>query len=236
MRIIKEKNFDVEELITNLCTADRNKNTVFSTDRDFNEIQTSRDRQYTQLSRQIGRYCRIYDYTLLEAFVESTDCEEAIKVLTDFTDEMHGSILTELNLLSESGQKLNPDDSMPGTYKFVIKYVGDHCTMPIQAAIQNIILEHFRLQKGTIVFKGAGEGCITFMYQISKAAKMYLQQYRLEDKDIAAFAAFNVTCLIIDGTKRMIPSLWSMKVCYSLCCVCIKYSSNVTCEYNFPYQ
>ena len=111
---------------------------------------------------------------------------------------------------------------MPGTYKFVIKYIGDQCTMEIQTTIQSIIHEHFCLQKGTVmsVFKGIGTGCITFIYQISNAVKVYLLQYKLEDEDLAAFAAYSVTCLIIDGVKRRIPSQWNAKVCGNKICEC----------------
>ena len=83
-----------------------------------------------------------------------------------------------------------------------------------QTTIQRILHEHFRLQKGTVTFKGIGNGSttLTFIYQISKAVKVYLLQYRLEDEDLAAFAACHVTCLIIDGIKRRIPSLWNVNV------------------------
>ena len=209
---MEEKKFEVQQLINNLCAADRNKITVFSTDEVFGKIQT-----YHMLSHQISKYCSIYDYDLLEAFVESTDCQEAIEVLTTFTDEMHSSILKELDLLSDCGKKLNPDDLMPGTYTFAIKYVGGQCTMETKRVVQNVICEHFHLQKGTVIFKGVQISCIIFVYQISAAVKSYLLQYQLDNESLTYFAQHAITCLIIDGIEKRISLQWSKKVWFSLC-------------------
>ena len=208
MHIIEEKDFKVEHLISNLCAADRKKLTVFTTDNVFREIRT-----YHKLSQQIGRYCSIYDYELLEAFVESTGCEEAIKVLDAFTDEMHNSILKELDLLSDCGKELkNPDDLMPGTYKFVIEYFGSHFTLETKNVIQKVIREHFNLKKGTIVFKGIEIACIGLVYQVSEAVKLYLLHYQPDDQDLAAFSAHSISGFIIDGKRVSLEQ--SKKVCY----------------------
>ena len=217
MRIMEEKDFEVQNLINNLSAADRNKNTVFSTDEVFGKIQS-----YPMLSHQISKYCSIYDYDLLEAFVESTDCQEAIKVLTTFTDEMHSSILKELDLLSDCGKKLNPDDFMPGTYTFAIEYIGGHCTMQIKTVIQNVIREHFHLQKGTIIFKGVQIASIIFVYQISEAVRSYLLQYQLDNQSLTCFAEHGITCLIIDDIEKRTLLQCSKKVCTCMCvCVCV---------------
>ena len=66
------------------------------------------------------------DFNLLLAFVESTDheCKEAIKLLDDFIEEVHHSVLKDLDLLSEDREFLNLKDFIPDTHKLVIKYVG----------------------------------------------------------------------------------------------------------------
>ena len=149
MRILEEEKFEVQKLINNLSASDLNKITVFSSNEVFGKIKT-----YPMLSQEISKYCSIYDYKLLKSFVESTECQEAIDVLTTFTDEMHTIILKELDLLSDCGKKLNPDDLLSGTYTLAIEYIGGYCTIQIKTVIQNVIREHFHLQKGTITFKG----------------------------------------------------------------------------------
>ena len=72
--VIKENHPDIERLILLLCNADKDKVTEFSTD-PFIAIKT-----ISQLFYHIGRSCSIYDYELLEAFVEATGCQEAKKI------------------------------------------------------------------------------------------------------------------------------------------------------------
>ena len=60
---------------------------------------------------------------MLRGFVISIDCEEAIKLINDFTKELQESVLMELDLLSEVGK---PQSPMPGTHELVIKYTGSH--------------------------------------------------------------------------------------------------------------
>ena len=207
MNIIEGEKFEIHTLINQLCVVDQNKITAFSTNDAFRKIQN-----YHELFHEISIHCTIYDYGLLEAFVESTDCEEAIKVLDTFTGEMHNSILKELNLIKDCGQKLNPDDSMSGTYKFAIEYIGGQCTLKTQATIQNVIREHFHLQKGTIIFKGIEISSIIFIYHISAAVRSYLLQYQLDYQNLSAFAKHNISCLIIDGIKKETLLQWSKKV------------------------
>ena len=125
---------------------------------------------------------------------------------------MHSSILKDLNLLSDCDQKFNPDDLMPGTYKFAIEYIGDQCTMETKRVIQNVIRKHFHFRKGTIVFKGIETASIIFVYQISAVVRLYLLLYQLDDQDLTAFAAHKITHLIIDGIKIRIPLRWDKKV------------------------
>ena len=68
----------------------------------------------------IGMYCSMYDFDLLLALVESTECQEAVKLLDDFTEELHCSILKDLDLLSEDGELLKLRDFMQSTQKLVI--------------------------------------------------------------------------------------------------------------------
>ena len=78
-QIIESKKFKVEDLIDKLCSVDDSNTTVFSTDDAFNKIKT-----IDRLFFNIQKYCNIYDYGLLEAFLESLDdCDEATKLLDD---------------------------------------------------------------------------------------------------------------------------------------------------------
>ena len=145
-------------MILSLCSLDEDNVTIFSTDKAFKEIHST-----TELFHHIGQYCSIYDYELLEAFVESIECEEAIKLLDDFTEELRCSVLNDLDLLSKDGELRDPKDFMNGTYKLIIKYVGGKCTLKTKEIVENIIYECFHLKKETIIFKGVQESCVAFV-------------------------------------------------------------------------
>ena len=209
--IIDSQKLDITSQILKLCSLDEDNTTIFSTVKVFKEIHST-----TELFLHIGQYCNIYDYELLEAFVESTECEEAVKLLDDFTKELSCSILSDLNLLSKDGELRDPKDFMPGTHKLVIKYVGGKCTLKTKEIVTNIIYESFHLRKGSIVFKGVQEGCIAFIYQISPIVKSYLLHYLLTTEDIELLFKNQIKYFIIDEREFKLPKVTSY-ITKSLC-------------------
>ena len=202
IHIFKEKKIDIEELITTLSFDDADKNSVFSTDAVFGRIRTE-----IQLFHHVSQYCKsIYDYTLLDILVQASECPEAIKELTDFTETLQNSILTEIDLLSEHGELLHPDDFMPGTYKFIVEYVGGKCKMGTKEMVQSIVEQSVRLRKGVLIFKGFDVGSILFIYQISEAVKTYLLQFKFTEQDVTFLEGNNITSLIADGVRIMSSS------------------------------
>ena len=202
IHIFKEKKIDIEELITILCFDDVDKTSVFSTDSVFSTIRTE-----VQLFHQVAQYCKsIYNYHVLDVLVQASECPEAIKELTDFTELLQNSILTEIDLMSEHGELLHPDDFMPGTYKFIIEYVGGKCTIETKEMVQGIVEQSVRLGKGTLIFKGVNVGSILFIYQISEAVKNYLLQYKFTEQDVRFLEGNNITGLIVDGVRIMSSS------------------------------
>jgi len=214
--IIEEKNFDIKQLILNLCAADGDNLTIFSTDNVFARITDTKG-----LFLQIGKYCSMYDFDLLLALVKSTECQEAIKLLDDFTDELRHSILKDLDLLSEYGESLNPKGFMQNTHKLVIKYVGGDCTLKAKEKVQNVVCECFRLRRGSIIFKGVQEGCIAFVYQISLAVKSHLLQSKIVPSDVEKLTEHHIISLLIDDEKLEISQQLINEVMFKSCCSCI---------------
>ena len=202
IHIFKEKKVDIEELITILRFDDVEKNSVFSTDDVFNAVRTE-----IQLFQHVAKYCRsIFDYRVLGVLVQASECPEAIKELTDFTESLHNSILTEIDLMSEDGELLHPDDFMPGTYKFIIEYVGGECTIETKEMVQGIVEQSVRLNKGVLIFKGIDSGSILFIYQISEAVKDYLLEYKFTEEEIVFLEGNKITSLMVDGVVIMSSS------------------------------
>ena len=200
--IIEKKNLDIKQLILNLCATDEENLTVFSTDEVFIRINNT-----NELFLHIGMYCSMYDFDLLLALVESTECQEAVKLLDDFAEEMRSSILKDLDILSEDEELLKIGDFMHNTHKLVIKYVGvGRCTLKAKEKIQNIVYECFHLKKGCIIFKGVQEGCVAFVYQISAAVKSHMLQIEVTPSDETILIEHHIISVSIDDVKLMISS------------------------------
>ena len=202
IHIFKERKIDIEELITTLSFDDIENKSIFSTDTAFSTIRTE-----IQLFHHVSKYCKsIYDYQILGILVQASECPEAIKELTDFTELLQNSILTEIDLMSEHGELLHPDDFMPGTYKFINEYVGGKCKMGTKEMVQGTVEQSVHLKKGVLIFKGFDVGSILFIYQISEAVKNYLLQYKFTEQDVRFLEGNNITSLIVDGVKIMSSS------------------------------
>ena len=193
--MFEKKNFEVKDLILNLCSCDAANLTIFSTDEIFAKVTNT-----TELFHEIGKYCSMYDYELLLALVESTGCEEAIQALDDFDEQLKRSILRNLDLLSEDGMLRDPQ-IMPGTHSLKIKYVGGKCTLKNNEIIKRVVYECFHLERVSLTFRGAQEGCVAFVYQISSAVKSHLEQYQLTGEDAALLAKHSIAHVLIDDEE-----------------------------------
>ena len=190
-RTIKSKQLEIDDLRMNLEMA--GDCIGFST----NDITTT-----DQLFSLIGEYCTIYDYELLQVFLESLDCDEALNLLEEFTKELNNSILKELDLMSEINKP-----PMNGTYTLKVKYTGkESCKLSTEKMVQRIVIESLKLKRASIFLIGTAEGCITFIYQISAIVKSYILDHKkITPKGLAKLASCDIKCLIVDETEILVP-------------------------------
>lgn len=209
MNVFEEKKLDVKSLILRLCALDEDNITIFSTDLAFKEINSIKE-----LFNHIGQYCSVYDYELLETFIGSTEYEEAIKLLDDFTKELHFSVLRDLDLLGDFGELRDPKEFMSKTHKLVIRYIGGKCTMKTKELVQDIICKCFDLKRGSIIFKGTQDDSDTFVYQISPTIKSHIQQYPITTKNV--FPEDTIKSLTINDKELKFPEQLQGKCVYML--------------------
>ena len=207
--IIKKQKLNIRSLIFKLIALDAKKITIFSTDKVFKEVQS-----VDGLFVHIGRYCTVFDYELLEAFLVSTKCTKAINLLNSFTKELMSSAINELDLWSV---KEKVGTTLPQSHTLTVKYEGEQCTLNVEKIIRKAIFEYFDLTKGSIILVGVKKGCVTLLYQISPAVKSYLQQYPKTDEDFTLFSiAYKIKCLFIDDKE-----LKAISGLHKNMCICV---------------
>ena len=82
-----DNDYSVGDMIINLCSSD-NGQSVFSTDQDLKKAKT-----VTEVFLFISQNCSMYDYEVLNIFIKSTDCKEAIQMVESFTTELKNRLL-----------------------------------------------------------------------------------------------------------------------------------------------
>ena len=210
--VIESKQFEIEDLKMILNMVHQNDCTVFSTDDTFSKVST-----INQLFDHINNYCSIYDYELLQIFLESLEeCDEAVNLLEEFTEDLKSSILKELDLMPEI--KDYPKYLMNGTFTLKIKYTGHKkCTLSTKNMVQQIVIESLKLKKASIIFRGLEEGGIAFVYQISAVVKSYILQYKFTPDGLASLAVHDIKCLIVDQTEIPVPLELKIHVSMYMC-------------------
>lgn len=195
--IVKEKGVKIDELLFHLNVIDTNNSTIFSTDaaRTITRID--------ELFTQIGRYCNLFNYDLLVSLLNAIECKEAIEILDKFTEELQHSVLMELNLLSETGE---PQNTISGTHRLIIKYTGDNCTGQTERLIRNVICECFHLNTWCITFDCVQNGCFAFAYQTSSAVKSHLLNYKITADEYALLKKSDIECILIDDEALIFTS------------------------------
>ena len=216
--IIKGKGIKIEDLLFHLNIIDTDNSTIFSTD------AASAITRIDELFTQIGKYCNVFNYDLLVSLLNAIECKEAIEILDDFTRELQHSVLMELDLLSEIGE---PQNTMPGVHRLIIKYTGDNCKGKTERLIRNVICECFHLNTWSITFDCVQHGCFAFAYQISSAVKCHLLYYKTTADEYTLLKKYNIESIVIDDDVLTFQS--TTKV-YEVCVIVIIQQNHVTCR------
>lgn len=190
--------WSVQHMIMSLRSAS-NKLSPFCTDKELRNAK-----EVSDVFLFISQHCNIYDYEVLEIFVMSTECEDAVKVLTDFTQYLENSLLMNLNLLSDEDlrNKLTPHPC-GNRRKLTIECRGRSIRLEDKRLIQGIICEEFTLSEGSIQFVTAKGGSVYLIFEISLKVKEHLLQCKITASAVASFSKYKIIRLIIDDEVEL---------------------------------
>ena len=205
--------YSIQDMICSLCSSD-NGLSVFSTDENLRKATT-----VSEVFLFISQKCSMYDYDVLKIYINSTDCEEAIEIVENFTKELQNSLLKDLNLLS--------DDDLSFKYsiyvlpsgkrrKLTIECSGKSLTCQDKNLIQNVICEKFELPEASLQFITVTAGSIHLIYEISVKVKEHFLLYRITADIVKSFIAYQINCFTIDNEIELkVSAALTNKVCTS---------------------
>ena len=205
-RALDRNKVSVAELIELLCAASAvsSKKVPIFDDYEFENIKS-----IDQLWRKLGKFWSIFDYDLLISVVDLTECAEAQEILDNFLARIDLSALENV-----VGLVLDCEEAWP---LLRIKVNAEKCTLDVQNKVKNIISKQYDLQRYTLHFAGIKEGCIIFIYHISKAVASYLLEFKVTSSIMADFAAYNIIYLQINDMMLYVPPMIN-KIVSRLCC------------------
>ena len=195
-----ENDYSIQDMICSLCSSD-NGLSVFSTDETLRKATT-----VSEVFFFISQKCSMYDYDVLKIYINSTDCEEAIQIVEDFTKELENSLLKDLNLLSDGDLSFKYSIYVlpSGKWrKLTIECIGKSLTCQDKNLIQNIICEKFELPEASMQFIAVTPGSVHLIYEISVKVKEHLLQYRITTDIIKSFIAYQINCFTIDDEREL---------------------------------
>jgi len=189
------KNKSITELIEQLCatSAVRNKKVPIF-DEDMYE------KSVDELWRKLKNFWNIFDYDLLILVIDLSECAEAQEILDKFLEKIDPHALdVDLVLHCEAFNK----ETWP---QLRIKINTENCTPAIKSEVKDIVSKRYDLEKYALQFIGIKEGCIEFVYHISKALISYLLEFKVTGSIMTDFAAHNIICLQINDMMLNVPS------------------------------
>ena len=119
------------------------------------------------------------------------------KPQSDFEKQLKNNIFKSLNLFS-ADRELKKSQILAGTHMLNVKYEGGSCTVE---KIKLILYKFLKLYGRSILFRGAEDGCVTFVYQISSTLKSYMLQLQVSDLDTTLLTDHSITQILIDDLK-----------------------------------
>ena len=164
----------------------------------------------------ISEHCNMYDYDALEILIKSTGCKQAIKVLTDFTNELNNSLLMHLNVLSDDNLRCKSNFQPTGSIqKLTIEYRGRDLKPQDVKFVKEILCNVFdHLCEDSVQFIAAKVGSVKLIFEISLKVKEYLLQCKITAGAVASLFEYRINCLIINDEMELSMSAeYADKVC-----------------------
>ena len=191
---------DVVSLVEKLCavSAVKRKGVPLFDRNVFQEVTS-----INELWKKLKDYWNIYDYDLLIILVKLTECKEAQETLDGFLDKIDPFAIKDVDLVLYF--RVYDDEGLMRP-QLRIKVNTEKFTADIERIVKQTISVKFNLENYSLRLKAIKEGCIQFIYHISKAVMSYLLEFQVTGSIMADIGAQNIISLQLNDMILNVPS------------------------------
>ena len=192
-------NISVTSLVEQLCaiSAVRSKKVPI-----FDEDVFEKVKSIYELWRKLRKFWNIFDYDILIFVIDISECIEAQEILNNFLARIDLSAFEDMGLVLH--YIIYEEELMQPLLR--IKVNTEKCTLGIKNKVKEIVSKKFNLEEYSLRFNGIKDGCIEFVYYLSKAMVSYLLEYQVTGSTMADFAAHNIVSFQIGDMKLNVPT------------------------------
>jgi len=199
-KTLRDNEVSVGLLVEQLCSISSVKaKEVPLFDEDVFERITTID----ELWRKLTKYWGIFDYDILLIVIDISGCPGAQKILDSFLARIDPSAFEDMDLVLHCKKYIEEDVMRP---LLRIKVNAEKCTLSIKQEVKKIVSRKFNLEEHSLRLNSIMNGCIEFVYNISKATMSYFISYKVTSGMMADFAAYDIIFLQINEKKLIVPS------------------------------
>lgn len=198
--VLQENDISVVVLIERLCATSavsHKKVPIF--DDDISDKVKSVD----ELWQKLKGFWNILDYDILILVIKLADCSEAQKILDNFLEKIDFSALKDDDLILH--YKIFEEKLARPVLR--VKVNAARCTVYIKQKVKVLISDTFDVKKYSLRLKGIKEGCVEFIFYVSKAVMSYLLEFKVTGSIMANLVAnYIVSLQINDNLKLDMPT------------------------------
>jgi len=156
---------------------------------------------YSVIFKYIAKYNSIYDYSMLQMFIEVVKCKDAEQVLQEFETKFEESLLNKMDLM----ELIKNEGRMPSV-ELRVKYNGLSLNEKEKKMIKKIVCNTFNLPEHSIFFHHAEDGCIALIFEISRSVKDYLLSLKICAGSLVQCSKLCILQFIIGDRKLNVPT------------------------------
>ena len=197
-KVFKEQWCSVSQIINDLCAADKDHLTFFSSDKLLNSAKTIDD-----VSSYVKYHCKYCDLGIIKPFIDASKCIKAMKLMKIYFKEIEDTIILDSDLGKlEYGEQRTEEQNM--TQLILVCEANHELLVKEYNSIIGVLSGCFKLPKASILLRHVVEGY--FICKIPLKVQEYLMGLKIIACELKPLSTLlKIKSLIIDEMELQLP-------------------------------